>query len=328
MNEKNNFFVFIEQKNGILENTSLEVLAKAKDLSKKLKSKVIGILLGYKVNHIAEEVSRRGADKVIVVDSQYLKDYNTLIYSDIIKKLVEKENPRYFLLGATYNGVDLASRLAIKLKSGLMAHVIDLEIEEESKALLGHVPGFGGNIVAVCKCKKGRPEMATVKPGIFKSLEKSEAKGKIEYAKFDIKIEDIKTRVVERKVVEFEDISKFERVVIAGLGCIKDLSLAKKLAETIQGKFATTRPLADKGLASKDQVVGSTGYSLNSKIAIILGASGASHFVSGIRNVGTVIAINKDKNAPIFEHSDYCIADDLFKILPILISNLKKMKGE
>jgi electron transfer flavoprotein alpha subunit len=322
-------FVFLEQTAGPLETVSLEVLGKGREIADQLGVSLTGILLGENLKESFKECSLRGADLVLVGESPLLGDFTTEAYSKVITGIVKEYDPDIFLVGATHNGTSLAANLAIQLHAGLMAHVIDLDIEKETGKLLGSVPGFGGNIVAVCKCKKGRPQMATVRPGIFKPLPISESrKGTVQPIKLDaLKAEDVKCKVIEKSIGESLEISRAEKVVIAGLGLKGELTLAKTLAEKISGIFAVSRPVADKGAAPKDLVVGSTGSSLNAKIALVLGVSGAAHFSSGIRDVETVIAINSDPDAPIFNQADYCVNGDLFKIVPELVSELESNGG-
>jgi electron transfer flavoprotein alpha subunit len=322
-------YVFLEQAGGVLESVSLEVLGKGREIADQLGVGLTGILLGENLEGALEECTSRGADLVFVGKSPFLGDFTTEAYSKVISGVVKEYDPDIFLVGATHNGTSLAANLAIQLHAGLMAHVVDLDIEKETGKLLGSVPGFGGNIVAVCKCKKGRPQMATIRPGIFKPLAISESrKAAIQPIKLDsLKLEDVKCRVVEKSVGKSVEISRAEKVVVAGLGLKEDLTLAKTLAEEIGGILAVSRPLADKGAAPKDLVVGSTGSSLNAKLALVLGASGAAHFSSGIRDVKTVIAINSDPDAPIFTQADYCVTGDIFKIVPELVSELGSSGG-
>jgi electron transfer flavoprotein alpha subunit len=322
-------FVFLEQNGGTLENVSLEVLGKGREIADQLGVSLIGILLGENLEEAYGECASRGADLVLVGESPLVGDFTTEAYSKVILAVVKEYDPEIFLVGATHNGTGLAASLAINLHAGLMAHVVDLDIEKETGKLLGSVPGFGGNIVAVCKCKKGRPQMATVRPGIFKPLSASDSRrGTVLPIKLDaLKPEDVKCRVVEKSVGESVDISHAEKVVIAGLGCKEDLTLAKSLAEKIGGILAVSRPVADKGAAPKDLVVGSTGSSLNAKLALVLGVSGAAQFSSGIRDVETVIAINSDPDAQIFAQADYCVKGDVFKIVPELVADLESNGG-
>jgi len=322
MAEKGGVFVFLEQTDGVLEDSSLEVLGKGREIADELGVTLTGGLLGEGVHDMAEECARRGAHFVLVADSPLLRNFTAEAYTDVVAAMVRARNPDVVLIGATHNGTALAGMLAIRLGAGLMAHVVDLEIEAGTRALLGSVPGFGGSIVAVCKCKKGRPQMATVRPGIFAAAEPKEPAGTVEPVSFEMRPEDVKCQVVERSVQHGVSVSRAERVVVAGLGCKDALALPRKLADVTGSVFGVSRPLADKGLAPKNLVIGSTGSSLNAKLAVVVGVSGAAHFTSGLRNVEMVVAVNSDPNAEIFKHADYCVVGDASKIVPRLIMEL------
>lgn len=315
-------FVFLEQTDGALEDASLEVLGKGREIADRLGVGLTGAILGEGVGELAEQCARRGAHVVLVGDSPLLKNFTAEAYTDVVAGMVKSRDPDMLLIGATHNGTALAGMLAVRLGTGLMAHVVDLEIEPGTGTLLGSVPGFGGSIVAVCKCKKGRPQMATVRPGVFIAPAPTDEVGAVEPFAFDLKPEDVRCRVVEREVKHGASVSKAQKIVVAGLGCKDDLSLPKKLADATGSNFGVSRPLADKGLAPKNLVVGSTGSSLNAKLAVVVGVSGAAHFTSGLRNVETVVAVNSDPNAEIFKHADYCVVGDASKVVPRLISEL------
>jgi len=323
--KKKEIFVFVEQTEGELEQVSLEVLGKAREIADKLESSVTAVLLGENVQGLAKEVSKRGADLVLTGESPLLKDYTTESYSKVVESLIRERDPDTLLIGATHNGASLAASLAIKIGAGLMAHVVDLELEEGTPTLLGSVPGFGGSIVSVCKCNKGRPQMATVRPGIFKPVE-TVREAEIRPIQLSLTPSDKKVNVLERNVKRTKELSRAERVVVAGLGCRGDFNLPKKLAEEINAEMGVSRPLADRGLFDKEHVVGSTGQSLNAKMAIVMGVSGAAHFTSGIRGVKTVIAINTDPKSQIFKQADYCVTGDMFEILPYLTAELQEKK--
>jgi electron transfer flavoprotein alpha subunit len=318
--------VFMEQTDGVLEGVSLEVLGKAREIADRLGVSVVALLLGNGVSGIADEAAKKGADVVLLADSPLLKDCTVEAYLKVLLPLVTERNPAIVLIGGTHNGTSLAASLAVRLGAGLMAHVVDLEVDETG-TLFGSVPGFGGSIVAVCKCKKW-PQMATVRPGIFKPLPpRGSGAGRVEPVAVYITEADVKCRVIERSVTKTEDISRAQKIVIAGLGTKGDLVLAQKLAQALGGSFGVSRPLADKKMAPRERVVGSTGYSVNAELAIVAGVSGAAHFVSGIRDAKTVIAINSDPNAQIFKHADYCVTGNLFEVMPELISALQASKG-
>jgi len=323
---RGDIFVFLEQTEGRMEAVSLEVLGEARRLADKLGVSVMAAVLGQDVRGLAEEAASRGADVVLLAESPLLKDYTTEAYLKVVQRCVLELSPGIVLLGGSHNGTALAGSLAIRLGAGLMAHVIDLDVEAGTGALLGSVPGFGGSIVAVCKCKS-RPQMATVRPGVFKPAQPRESgRGHVEQVAVDLKSEEVRCHVKSRSVGQSGSIGSAERIVVAGLGSKADLSVPRKLAEALGASFGVSRPLADKGMAPKDSVVGSTGCSLGAKLAIVAGVSGAAHFVSGIRGVETVIAINSDPNAPIFKHSDYCVVGDLFKIAQELTAKAKSQE--
>ena len=282
---KGGVFVFIEQTDGILEDSSLEVLGKGREIADQLGVGVTGAILGEGIRHLAEECARRGAHFVLAADSPLLKNFTAEAYTEDVYRMVKESDPDMLLIGATHNGTALAGMLAVRLEAGLMAHVVDLEIEKGTGMLLGSVPGFGGSIVAVCKCKMGRPQMATVRPGVFAAAEPSTSAGAVEEFPVTMKPDDVRCQVVERAVQRGASVSKAQKVVVAGLGCKDYLSLPKKLADETGSAFAVSRPLSDKGLASKSLVIGSTGSSLNAKLAVVVGVSGAAHFTSGLRNV-------------------------------------------
>ena len=314
--------VFLEQNGGTVEAVSLEVLGKAREIADILGRRVVAVLLGEGVKAAAEDCARRGAHTVLLGESSLLRDYTTEAYIQALTPIVESLSPSFVLIGATHDGTTLAASLAVRLHAGLMAHVVDLEVEKETGTLLGSVPGFGGSIVAVCRCR-GDLQMATVKPGVFTPLAPDESHaGSVESIEVNVKPGDVKQVVVEKVVRKTSEISRAERVVVAGLGC-SNLDLAKQLAAALGAELAVSRPLADKGIAPKEAVVGSTGSGLNAKLVVVLGVSGASHFTSGIRNAKSVIAINKDPGATIFKHSDYCVKADTNEIVPPLISALK-----
>jgi electron transfer flavoprotein alpha subunit len=316
-------WVYVETWEGGVEGVSLEAMGKAIELAAENGLKCSAVVVGYGFDEIVEELRRYKLYRVYYVVDELLKTYDPSAFSKSLHQLVTTYRPIAILFGATYNGTDVAARLAVRSGAGMIAHVITLDIEKETGMLVGDVPGFGGNIVAACKCRPGVLQIATVRHGIFNPPEKEDSL-KADVIRFTPQLEktDIKIRLIERKVEPRREISRAERVIIAGMGTGGDLTLVKKLAEKIGADVAVTRPLADMGAAPRDVQIGSTGYSLKSRLAIVAGASGATHFVSGIRDVKTVISINTDKEAPIFQFSDYCVVDDLFKIIPKLVEKL------
>jgi len=312
-------WAYLEQSSGRFESVAYELLGKAQELSEKLSTNVTGVILGHNVSGLAEEAIQFGADQVLIADSPVLAQYTTEAFANTLGELAMQRKPEILLLGATHDGRDLAGRLAVRLNTGLTAHAVRVEIEHDTNLLVCGVPGFGGSIIAMCKSPKSRPQMATIRPGILPIPRRNpERKGTVEI--LPVKQSEMRTKVVERSVKEGIDITKAEIVVVAGRGAESCLDAVRKLADSMGGVIGVTRPLADKGLMPRDHQVGSTGYAVSPKVAIVFGASGAAHFVSGIRDAKTVITVNKDPEAAIHDYADYSVVDDVGSLLPLLIS--------
>jgi electron transfer flavoprotein alpha subunit len=324
VNEYEGISMWLETADQRMERVSLEILGKARELADQLHTSVTGIIVGSGVEHLSSEAVSHGADKVVLADHPVLAQYTTHAYTEVMEEVVKKLKPSILLVPSTYNGRDLAGRLAVRLGTGLIANVVRLEVDPQNGVMKGAVPGFGGSILAICKCEKTRPQMATVRAGIF-AVPAPDSKRKAQIERFEptINESDMPTRVVEHVVTKTVDLAQAQCVVVAGNGVGNDLDLARKLAEKLGGVLGVTRPLADRGLISRDYQIGSTGQNLHSKVVVVLGASGASHFISGIEAAGLVVAVNRDAKAPIFDYSDVCVVGDLFQVVPALIDKLQ-----
>lgn len=319
------FGVFIEQDEGVVEETSLEILGRVREIADRYKIPVTAFLLADSAKEIISRIMHNGADRIVYAEHPLFRSYHHDIYAEAMYRLVKKYKPRYILLPATRDSRDLAGRLAIMLRTCLLAHVISIDIDPSTMKMNAAVPGFGGSIAAVCECTT-IPEMATVTPGVFRAVTREDIKPEIIDESEVTK--DLYTTVRKlRRVKEVRpDVSKAERIVIAGAGCIQDLESVKSLARLIGAEYAVTRPVADAGLAPRDLQVGSTGISLKSKLALVLGASGAPHFVSGIRDCGYVVSVNIDPEAPIKEYSDLFIVGDLYEFVKRVRERLEKVR--
>ncbi|MHA2168837.1 MAG: electron transfer flavoprotein subunit alpha/FixB family protein [Candidatus Kariarchaeaceae archaeon] len=314
--------VFIEQIDGMAENISWELLGKSRELADTAKQELLAIVLAKNARPIAEEAIARGADKAIYASHELLDHYKWEAYAKVSTEILEKQKPSMLIVGATHNGRDLAGRIAVRMNTGLTADVVRLEVKDG--LLLGAVPGFGGSILAIIKCETARPQMATVRPGIFTAIDPDpKRKGKLIEHNPKIDPEEITTKLLETVKVEGIDISKCERMVAAGRGVGSDLSQINELAELLDAAVGVTRPLCDVGLLPRDHQVGSTGVTVKPKLTINFGISGATHYVSGIQDSDTVISINTDSEAIIFDHSDYIVEGDVNEILPELLEVLK-----
>ncbi|MCF8885106.1 MAG: electron transfer flavoprotein subunit alpha/FixB family protein [Nitrososphaerota archaeon] len=314
-------WVYIERRGGEIVESSLEVLGKARELSDKYGDSVVGVLLGSSgLEKLAETVIQHGADKIYLVEDPILSEYSTIPYSEALARLITMFKPNILLYPATRNGRDLAGRISAKLSLGLSANTVWLDVTNDGILLAG-VPGFGGNIMAVTKCLS-KPQMATVRPGAFVKLSPDpNRRGSIE--KIDVgELPKPRVNIIESVKIEVEDISKAEAIVIAGMGVRDNVELAKKLAEKLGWAFGATRPLSDEGLVPRDIFIGATGKTVRPKIALIVGVSGAAHFISGVAGAEKIISINIDPEAPIHTYSDYSVVGDAYKILPKILEKV------
>jgi electron transfer flavoprotein alpha subunit len=319
-------WVYLEQDQGKLESVSLELMGKARQLADPAKLKVTGLLLGDKVAGLAQEAIAAGANEVLVAEHPLLGQYTTDGYTKVATQVIVERKPDILLLGATPNGRDLAGRIAVRVRTGLTADCTNLALEEG--LLSGEVTGFGGGVLAYIKCPDHRPQMCTVRPGVFSApAPKTSRQGKVTSVPVELSENDVKVQVLEHVIGEGVDITRADVIVAAGRGCRGDFALVQELAGLLGGEVGWSRVPVDEGWASRDCMIGQTGYVTRPKLAIICGISGAFQFTVGIEKAETIVAINLDEEAPIFEQADYCVVDDMFRILPPLIDAIKTAHG-
>ena len=317
-------YLELEHDSGEVANVSYEILGKATELAEELDTGVTAVIGGTAdlLDGLAEAAIARGANHVVTVEHDLLDAYRPETYADAIEEAIRAGDPSMLLVGATHNGIDMAGRLAVRLDAGMNADVVRLEVDDDGN-LVGGVPAFAGGILAMVRAM-GRPQMSTVRPGVFTALEPDESReGTIETIEPDLDPDAVVTEVLEREIGESIDLPSADVVVCAGRGFGEDLELANELTEALGGTLGVTRPLCDEGLVSRDRQVGSTGFSLKADVAVVAGISGSVYFTSGLDDVDTVIAINTDPDEPIFDDADYCIEGDLFEVLPPLLEELK-----
>ena len=324
MIDTNDVWVHLEHDGGEVANVSYEILGKATELADAVGTGVTAVVAGTTddLEGVGEEAVALGADCVVQLEHEQLDTYRPATYADAVETAVVEGDPSMVLVPATHNGIDLAGRLAVRLDAGLNADVVRLEVDDDGH-LVGGVPAFAGGILAMVKAL-GRPQMSTVRPGVFTALEPDDTReGTIEVVEPDLDESDVVTEIVAREVGESVDLPSAGVVVCAGRGFGEDLDLAYELCDALDATLGVTRPLCDEGLVSRDRQVGSTGYSLKADVAIVAGISGSVYFTSGLDDVDTVIAVNTDPDEPMFEEADYCVEGDLFEVLPALLDELE-----
>ena len=327
-------WVFIEtNEDGSAKNVGLELLTTGRGLADKQGGKLVGIVIGSSIDSAVKSATAYGSDVVIAVDGSEYKHYTTDAYAKAIYTLVEKYGPTSILIGATNTGRDLGPRLSCRLRTGLTADCTQLAIDEESGNVAWTRPAFGGNLMATILCPDHRPQIGTVRPGVFKKGTPDEARtAEVIKEYIHVAPEEIRTElleVIKEAAGEIVDLEGAEIIVSGGrgVGGPEGFKPIRELAEALGATVGASRAAVDAGWIAHSHQVGQTGKTVGPKIYIACGISGAIQHIAGMSSSKTIIAINKDETAPIFNVADYAVVGDLFEILPILTAEIKKLKA-
>jgi len=336
-NRQGEVWVFAEQEDGSLNDVSLELCSKARQLADRLGVRMGAVLPGWNVRELADRLIAHGADRVYHVHDTQLQDYRTLPYARVMCRLIEKHRPQIVIYGATPLGRDLAPHIASEMKAGLTADCTDLDLgdyrdprtKETHKNLLLQIrPAFGGNIIATIINYDRWPQMATVREGVMRMGEGDPKRTgeivdeQVAFSDFDLAIRLIQRHREPRKVN-----LKAARTIVAGgggVGCKENFQLIHDLASAIGGSVGASRAAVDGGFISKDHQVGQTGTTVRPALYIACGISGQVQHRAGMEESAKIIAINWDKNAPIFSVAHYGIVGDLHKVIPMMIKAIKE----
>lgn len=313
-----------------LHTVVFELANKAQELSKKMNGALVSALLICKndlAENFKEAFQNSGFDKVYVLENNRFTHYSTELFSKVAIDVIREKKPEVVLFGATTQGRDIAPRLAAALKTGLTADCIELDINENGK-LAATRPTFGGKLMATILCKT-LPQMATVRPKVFKPMSENLVKN-VEYIYLTPEIKEIQGKVdfiefVKNVKTEINDLDSANIIVAGGKGMKNEagFELLKNLSESIGASVGASRGAVEMGLATVDCQIGQTGKTVTPKLYIACGISGAIQHIVGMQDADKIIAINTDKNAPIFEHADYGFVGDVFEVLPKLTELLK-----
>ncbi len=324
-------WVFIEQRRNVVHDVGLELLGKARELADASGGMVTALLLGGGVLPLADTLISFGADIVLVADHPALEPYRLLPYTQVLAEACRVRKPDIMLFGATSLGVELAPRLAARLKTGLSAHCIDLQLDADGH-LLQMVPGWGGGVVATIKTPEHRPQMATVMPGVMKKPRPAPRSGQVIPLTPGEDLDLSGPRVLEVHRDEPKELPlETAEVVVAGgfgIGGQEGWQLLEELARLLGGAVGATRPPVDEGWATEEQMIGQSGKTVRPRLYIGVGISGMSHHVVGMDESEFVVAINTDPKAAIFEFADLAIVGDYREIIPLLLDELRgRVKG-
>jgi electron transfer flavoprotein alpha subunit len=334
-------WVFIEQADGRIADVSLELTGRARELADPLGYEVVGLLCGHAVEELAQEVIRRGADRVLVADHAELVHYRTLPYARVAIAEARRRTPEIFLIGGTPNGRDLAPRVASALRCGLTADCTDLQIGDHHikrddrtvRNLLFQIrPAFGGNLIATIVNPDTRPQMATVREGVMRMPTADESRtGVVERVEPEFEPGDLALEVVSRQARHSTVRLKDATVVVAGGAGIKDpatFDALRELANVLGGEVGASRAAVDAGFIERDHQVGQTGTTVRPRLYIAAGISGAVQHRAGMDQSSKIIAINTDPDAPMFQVAHYRIVGDAAKVVPMMIKALRERSGD
>ncbi|MCF0151159.1 MAG: 4Fe-4S binding protein [Firmicutes bacterium] len=326
-------WVFCQQTEGRLLPVSYELLAKGRELADAAKQTLTAVVLGRDVEDL-ESLCHGGADQVLYGKSSRAFDPAFEIpYADMLCRLIRERKPAVVLYGATPFGRTMAPMVAATLKTGLTADCTVLDMDEETGLLKQTRPAFGGNLMATIVCADTRPQMATVRPGIFAAAEEDPSRPvKIEVLDVsDQCCSDPGMQLLSfAKEAEGKKLADYDVLVVAGrgIGSKKNMAVVKELAELLGGEYGVSRPLIDEGWAEYSHQVGQTGASVAPKLLISLGVSGAIQHLAGISGAQTIVAVNTDPDAPIFAAAHYAVHCDCIEFARAMIEQLKEQTHE
>ena len=326
-------WVYVETKeDGSAKSVGLELLHPGRDLADKQGGRLVAVVIGSGVEQAVSDAAAHGADQVIVVEGPEYKDYTTDAYTAAMYYLIDKYGPTTLLIGATPDGRDMGPRLACRIKTGLTADCTGLDIDPDSGNVAWTRPAFGGNLMATILCPDHRPQIGTVRPGVFKKSAPGDAKAEVVREEFHVVPEQIRTELLEvirEAAGELVDLEGADIIVSGGrgVGGPEGFAPVKALAEVLGATVGASRAAVDSGWISHAHQVGQTGKTVAPKLYIACGISGAIQHLAGMSGSDCIVAINKDPDAPIFDVADYGIVGNLFEVLPALTEEIKKLKA-
>lgn len=315
-----------------LHEVTFEILGEGRRLATQLECEVAAVLIGWKIARLADELIYWGADKVYLVEHELLEHYTTDGYTKILADLVEQHTPSILLMGATPNGHDFGSRLAARLSTGMVSDCTMLKVNEDGVLEMSQ-PIYEDRVHRTIVSCSGTTQIVAMRPGVVgKDKPDISRRGDIVSITPRITAGDIRARVLERLKADPKTLTPEEAdvVVVGGRGMqtVEKWHLVEDLAEVLGGCVGGTRMAMDAGWISRERLIGQTGKSISPKLCIEAGVSGAVQHTAGIREARSVMAINKDKYAPIFKVADIGVVADLHEFIPSLITHLQELRGE
>ena len=331
LKEYRNMWVYIETECGKAKNVGYELLNVARPLADKKGCELVAVVIGNDVESAARDAVCYGADKAILIDGPEYEHYTTDAFVNALVAMVRKYRPETLMIGATNNGRDMAPRVSCRIGTGLTADCTGIDIDDETGNMAWTRPTFGGNLMAVIMCPDHRPQMGTVRPGVFRKGSYDESReGEIIREEFHVRPEEIRTTLVERvqEVAAAVNLEEAEIIVSGGrgVGSADNFRQLYELAEVLGAEVGCSRAVVDAGWMPHIHQVGQSGRTVAPKLYIAVGISGAIQHLAGIAGADKVFAINKDPEAPIFSVADYGIVGNLNDVVPALTEDFRALR--
>ncbi len=326
--EWKDFLIYVEQERGKIHPVAYELIGEARKMAAKVNYKVKCVIVGPEGTvKNAEKLPEYGVDEVFVYEDPGFEGFKADCYADAVADCIAREKPSSVLIGATSLGRSLAPRLSTRFHTGLTADCTTLDIMDNSD-MIQIRPAFGGNIMAQILISESRPQFATVRYRVMDPAKKlaGPVTGRVTVCQVPEKMTRSAIEVISTELLpEKTRIEDAEIIVAAGRG-VRDeagLELCRKLAEAVGGTLAFTRPMVEQGIGDQLHQIGLSGHTVRPKLIITCGISGAIQFTSCMNGSETIVAVNSDPNAQIFSVANYCIADDLYEVLPAMIEEIQ-----
>ncbi|HEX8652958.1 MAG TPA: electron transfer flavoprotein subunit alpha/FixB family protein [Pyrinomonadaceae bacterium] len=322
--------VFAEHRAGAFNKTSFEAVAAAQSLGSQLEQPVTAVVLGAGMNDLAQEVAAFDVSRVVYADNAKLAEYTPDGYTDAMERVIRRLDPQYVIMPHTYLVRDYAPKLAARFGKGLISDCIRARVADGSVTFSRRI--FLGKIDADIVSDGEPPVFATFQSGAYRADQAAKGSSAAPVETMEVEVGEVrmKPEPAFQEVKQAVDLTKADVIVAIGRGIkSKDnIALAEKLAEALGGDIAASRPICDAEWLPIDRQIGSSGQTVAPKLYIALGISGAIQHLVGMKNSGTIVAVNKDPEAPIFDIADYGIVGDLFEVLPILTEEVKKVREQ
>ena len=323
--------LFVEQRDGVLNRTTLEALVAAQRIASETGEQLSAAVLGNGVAAVASEIAAKKLDAVYIVEDAKLAEYTSDGYTGALSQVVRRIDPKLVIFSHTYQVRDFAPRLTATLGKTLVGDCIGYKLDGAALVLTRQI--FQGKINTDVSVQSEPPVFISFQAGAYRADQAAEGESasRIESLSIDMSAVEVRARPEEKfqEAKQAVDLTQAERIVSVGRGIKSEehIGLVKELAEALGAELAASRPICDNEWLPMDRQIGSSGQTVAPKLYLAVGISGAIQHVVGMKNSGTIVAINKDAEAPIFDIADYGIVGDLFEIVPALIAEAKKSQG-